>query len=160
MIAGGGQVIQDTQDMTLSTVILAQSLSKKKDERLVATVLYLYGKQPTSIAWMTQSILRYKLLNEEEFGIGTSKVRCKSGCLLKSICDLRVIYKAKKNIIFSHLFLLYSLLVIGWIRKENMTMVDSSVLLSDDLYFWMHIMRTMAARMDGLTMLSAEQHIS
>jgi hypothetical protein len=77
MIAGGGQVIQDPRDMTLDTVMVCQSLSKKKDDHLVATLQCLYGKRPISIAWMTQSILRYELLNEEEFAIGTEKVSVK-----------------------------------------------------------------------------------
>ncbi|KAI8340832.1 hypothetical protein BC941DRAFT_418305 [Chlamydoabsidia padenii] len=73
MIAGGGQVIQDSRDMTPSTVMVCQSLSKKKDDQLVANLQCLYGKRPISTAWMTQSILRYELLNEEEFEIGTRK---------------------------------------------------------------------------------------
>ncbi|CAO3595090.1 unnamed protein product [Absidia cylindrospora] len=72
MIAGGGQVIQSKQDMTSDTIILCQSLSKKKDDLMVAALHSLYASPPISIVWMTQSILRYELLNEQDFIIGNS----------------------------------------------------------------------------------------
>ncbi|ORZ22238.1 hypothetical protein BCR42DRAFT_487822 [Absidia repens] len=80
MIAGGGQVIQNTQDMTSDTIILCQSLSKKKDDLLVAALHSLYAKPPISIVWMTQSILRYELLNEQGFIIGNSDSRKSYQC--------------------------------------------------------------------------------
>ncbi|KAI8082815.1 uncharacterized protein BX664DRAFT_339118 [Halteromyces radiatus] len=72
MVAGGGQVIQKEEDMTDDTLILCQSFAKKKDDQLTLLLYQQYRKQAIGIAWMTQSILRYELLNEQDFVIGSS----------------------------------------------------------------------------------------